>query len=40
MKKLLDLLREFEAEKLYGEVLVKFEAGKVTIIKKTESIRP
>jgi len=40
MQKLLDLLRHFEENKLYGEVLVKMEAGKVVIIKKTESIKP
>ena len=40
MSKLLDLLREIETDKLFGEVLIKFEAGKVVIIKKTESIKP
>jgi len=40
MKKLFDLLKQYEENKLYGEVLVKLEAGKVVIIKKTESIKP
>lgn len=40
MKKLIDLLRKYEAERLYGEVLVKIEGGRVVIIKKTESIKP
>lgn len=40
MNKLTELLKEAESSRFFGEVLVKFEAGKVVIIKKTESIRP
>jgi len=34
------LLREFEHDKMYGTVEVKFEAGRVVLIRKTESIKP
>ena len=34
------VLREFEHNRLYGEVVVKYEAGRVVIIKRTESIKP
>lgn len=34
------VLREFERDKLYGEVVVKYEAGRVVIVKRTESIKP
>ena len=40
MNKLIALLNEYENKKVYGEVLIKFEAGKVVIIKKTESVKP
>jgi hypothetical protein len=35
-----EVLKKFEQEKMYGEVVVKFEAGVVVHIKPTESIRP
>ena len=34
------LIREFEADKLYGEVVVKFEAGRVVLLKRSETIKP
>lgn len=34
------VLREFERDRLYGEVVVKYEAGRVVIVKRTESIKP
>jgi hypothetical protein len=40
MNDLLRILRELEAARFFGSVEVKFEAGQVTIIKKTESIKP
>lgn len=40
MNKLDEILKEYEAKKVFGEVLLKFEAGKVVFIKKTESIKP
>lgn len=33
-------LRDFERDKLYGTVEVKYEAGRVVLIRKTESIKP
>lgn len=34
------VLREFHRDKLYGSVEVKFEAGSVVLIRRTESIKP
>lgn len=34
------LLREFQREHLYGTLEVKYEAGRVVLIRKTESIKP
>ncbi len=34
------LLREFESDRLYGTIEVKYEAGRVVLIRKTESIKP
>ena len=34
------ILTELEREKFYGSVEVKFEAGKVVILRKTETIKP
>lgn len=35
-----DLLQSIEKDRLYGELLIKYEAGKIVVIKKTESIKP
>ena len=40
MNELTELLRQLEAARFYGSVEVKFEAGHITVIKKTESIKP
>jgi hypothetical protein len=32
--------REFERDKLYGEIVTKYEAGRVVIVRRTESIKP
>jgi hypothetical protein len=40
MNDLIQLLRQLEAARFYGSLEVKFEAGNVTVIKKTESIKP
>lgn len=40
MNDLLKLLRQLEAMRFYGSLEVKFEAGQITVIKKTESIKP
>lgn len=34
-----EMLREMFQEGYYGSIEVKFEAGKVTIVRKTESIK-
>lgn len=34
------VLREFEHDKLYGSVEVKYEAGRAVLIKKSETIKP
>ena len=40
MDKLREILAILASQKFYGELLIKFEEGKVKIIKKTESIKP
>ena len=39
LTKLYEMLREIFDSGFYGSLEVKFEAGKVTIIRKTESIK-
>lgn len=39
LTKLYEILREMFQNQYYGSIEVKFEAGKVTIVKKTESIK-
>ncbi|MDR2870897.1 MAG: hypothetical protein LBV04_10640 [Deferribacteraceae bacterium] len=39
LTKLYEMLREIFESEFYGSLEVKFEAGKVTIIRKTESIK-
>ncbi|MDE7169074.1 MAG: hypothetical protein K2N67_02650 [Mucispirillum sp.] len=39
LTKLYEIMRETMEAGFYGSVEIKFEAGKVTIIKKTESIK-
>lgn len=34
------LLREYERDRLYGSVEIKFEAGKVVLMKRSETIKP
>ena len=34
------LLADLERERFYGSVEVKFEAGKVVLLRKTETIKP
>lgn len=34
------VMREFEHDKLYGSVEVKYNAGRVVLVKRTESIIP
>ena len=35
-----DLLRELERNRFYGSLEVKFEAGQVVLVRKTETIKP
>ena len=37
LKKLNEINMRYAADKLYGEVVVKWEAGKVVIVRKTEN---
>lgn len=39
LTKLYEILRDMFQNQYYGSLEVKFEAGKVTIVKKTESIK-
>lgn len=34
------LHREYQRDKLYGTIETKYEAGRVVLIRKTESIKP
>ncbi len=40
MERLIELLKSLVMKAWYGELVIKFEAGKVVHIKKTESIKP
>lgn len=40
MNELTQLLKQLEASHFYGSVEVRFEAGHITVIRKTESIKP
>ncbi len=40
MGELVQLLSQLEASRFYGSVEAKFEAGKVTLIRRTETINP
>ena len=39
MEKLFEIVKELTEKKFYGSLLVKFEAGKIVIVKKEESIK-
>lgn len=40
MERLIELLRGLIAREWYGELVIKFEQGRIVLIKKTESIKP
>jgi hypothetical protein len=40
MNELVQLLRQLEQARYYGALEIKFEAGNIVLIKKTETIRP
>ena len=35
-----NILKELERERFYGSLEIKFEAGRVVLIRKTETIKP
>ena len=37
---LIDLLAKLEADRFYGSMELKFEAGKLVMVKKTETLKP
>lgn len=39
MEKLINLIKSLMADKFYGSLLIKFEAGKIVACKKEESIK-
>jgi hypothetical protein len=39
MDKIIALIRDFIESKLYGSIEIKFEAGKIVNVKKTESVK-
>jgi len=39
MTELIKLLKQLADLRFFGELLIKFEAGKVVIVKKTENIK-
>ena len=39
MHQLIEIMEEFKVNKLYGELVIKFEAGKIVIIRKTENVK-
>ncbi len=40
MTELIAFLRELETSRFYGSVELKFEAGHVVLLKKTETLKP
>ena len=40
MRELTELLRQLEAARFFGVVEIKFEAGHVVLLKKTETLKP
>jgi hypothetical protein len=40
MQRVIELIRELVANRFWGELVVKFEGGKVVLVKKTENIKP
>ncbi len=40
MQNLVQLLRNLERQRFYGSLEIKFEAGKVVLLRKTETIKP
>ena len=40
MDELIALLHQLEAARFYGSIEVKFEAGNVVLVRKTETLKP
>ncbi len=40
MDSVVQLLTELERQRFYGSLEIKFEAGKVVLLRKTETIKP
>jgi hypothetical protein len=40
MNEAVELIRELVRERFYGAISIKFEAGRITIIKKEQTIKP
>jgi len=40
MNQALDLIRQLSGERFYGALTLRFEAGKITTIKKEQTIKP
>lgn len=39
MDELITLIKSLIAKKFYGEVLIKFECGKIILVRKTENMK-
>jgi fatty acid-binding protein DegV len=39
MDKVISIMKAFIVNKLYGELIIKFEAGNIVLIRKTENIK-
>jgi hypothetical protein len=39
MKKLMELLNKLIAERFYGSIEIRFEAGKIVFVKQTQTIK-
>jgi hypothetical protein len=40
MNELIQLFRQFEQDRFYGSVELKYEAGRVVLIRKSETFKP
>ena len=40
MNTLAEVLSQFERNRFYGSVEIKFEAGRIVLLRKTETIKP
>ncbi len=40
MQEILELLQKFARERFYGAITLKFEAGKIFVLKKEETFKP